>query len=101
MVFDAGHRRASKPRFDSATFGAPEGGPNRGQHRRHTKACAVEPDCWQCCHRAVGDRFTVYFDNELLFEATDRRLTEPGKIALWTKADSVTEFVDLSIEPLP
>jgi hypothetical protein len=51
--------------------------------------------------RAVGDRFTVYFDNELLFEATDRRITEPGQVALWAKADSVTEFVDLSIEPLP
>jgi len=51
--------------------------------------------------RAVGDRFTVYFDNELLFEATDRRINTPGRIALWTKADSVTEFVDLSIEPLP
>ena len=51
--------------------------------------------------RAVGDRFAVYFDNALLFEATDRRITEPGRVALWTKADSVTEFVDLSIEALP
>lgn len=51
--------------------------------------------------RAVGDRFAVYFDNALLFEATDRRITEPGRVALWTKADSVTEFVDLSIEGLP
>lgn len=51
--------------------------------------------------RAVGDRFAVYFDNELLFEATDRRITEPGRVALWTKADSVTEFVDLAIERLP
>jgi len=51
--------------------------------------------------RAVGDRFTVYFDNELLFEATDRRITEPGRVALWTKADSLTEFVDLTIEALP
>ncbi len=51
--------------------------------------------------RVVGDRFAVYFDNALLFEATDRRITEPGRIALWTKADSMTEFVDLSIEALP
>jgi hypothetical protein len=51
--------------------------------------------------RAVGDRFTVHFDNELLFEATDRRITGPGRVALWTKADSMTEFVDLTIEPLP
>jgi hypothetical protein len=51
--------------------------------------------------RAVGDRFFVYFDNALLFEATDGRITEPGRVALWTKADSQTEFVDLAIERLP
>lgn len=51
--------------------------------------------------RAVGDRLTVYFDNALLFEATDGHITRPGRVALWTKADSLTEFVDLSIEALP
>ena len=51
--------------------------------------------------RAVGDRFTVFFDGEQLFEATDRRLGEPGRIALWSKADSITEFVDLAVERLP
>jgi glycosyl hydrolase family 59 (putative galactocerebrosidase) len=51
--------------------------------------------------RAVGDRFTVFFDGAQLFEATDRRLVEPGHIALWSKADSVTEFVDLAVEQLP
>jgi len=51
--------------------------------------------------RAVGDRFTVFFDGAQLFEATDRRLSEPGRIALWSKADSVTEFVDLAVERLP
>ena len=51
--------------------------------------------------RAVGDRFTVYFDGTALFGAVDRRLTQPGRVALWTKADSLTEFVDLSIEALP
>jgi hypothetical protein len=51
--------------------------------------------------RAVGDRFAVYFDNALLFEVTDRRINEPGRVALWTKADSLTEFVDLTIEALP
>jgi hypothetical protein len=51
--------------------------------------------------RAVGERFTVYFDGTPLFEAADRRLSEPGRVALWTKADSLTEFVDLAIERLP
>ena len=49
--------------------------------------------------RAVGDRFTVFFDGKQLFEATDRRLTGAGSVALWSKADSVTEFTNLTIEP--
>jgi len=51
--------------------------------------------------RVVGDRFSVSFDGAALFEATDQRITGPGRIALWSKADSVTEFVDLAIERLP
>ena len=65
------------------------------------KSVKVSSTQWHTLRlRAVGDRFAVYFDNELLFEATDRRITEPGRVALWTKADSVTEFVDLSIEAI-
>ena len=51
--------------------------------------------------QAVGERFTVFFDGAPLFEAIDRRITEPGRVALWSKADSLTEFVDLAIESLP
>ena len=65
------------------------------------KSVTVASTQWHTLRlRAVGERFTVYFDNMLLFEATDRRLTEPGRVALWTKADSLTEFVDLTIEAL-
>jgi hypothetical protein len=66
------------------------------------KNVVVAPTQWHTLRlRAVGDRFAVYFDNALLFEATDRRINEPGRVALWTKADSLTEFVDLTIEALP
>jgi hypothetical protein len=66
------------------------------------KNVVVAPTQWHTLRlRAVGDRFTVYFDTALLFEATDRRINEPGRVALWTKADSLTEFVDLTIEALP
>jgi hypothetical protein len=51
--------------------------------------------------RAAGDRFTVFFDGKQLYEATDKRIAAPGRVALWSKADSVTQFVDLSIDPLP
>jgi hypothetical protein len=51
--------------------------------------------------RVVGDRFTVFFDGKQLFEATDGRLGAAGGVALWSKADSVTEFTDLTIDPMP
>jgi hypothetical protein len=51
--------------------------------------------------RLVGDRFEVWFNGDALFTATDRRITGAGQIALWTKADSLTHFAELSVEPLP
>ena len=50
--------------------------------------------------RAEGNHFTVSFDEKELFAATDRTFAGPGKVALWTKADSVTRFEWLSIKPL-
>jgi hypothetical protein len=50
--------------------------------------------------RAEGDRFTVSFDGKPLFSTQDRTFTEAGKVALWTKADSVTYFDTISIAPL-
>ena len=51
--------------------------------------------------RAEGDRFTVSFDGKLLFAASDKTFADPGKVALWTKADSVTHFDAIEITPLP
>src|ERR1700754_1819354 len=54
-----GHRiRTPMPRFDSATFGAPEGGPYRGPISPSYRACAAEPHCRQCCHRPGSDRLS-------------------------------------------
>jgi hypothetical protein len=50
--------------------------------------------------RAEGDRFTVSFDGKPLFTAEDKTFANPGKVALWTKADSVTHFDTISITPL-
>jgi hypothetical protein len=50
--------------------------------------------------RAEGDRFTASFDGKPLFTAEDKTFANPGKVALWTKADSVTHFDTLSITPL-
>jgi hypothetical protein len=50
--------------------------------------------------RAEGERFTVSFDGKTLFTADDKTFANPGKVALWTKADSVTHFDSITITPL-
>jgi hypothetical protein len=62
----------------------------------------VSPGAWHTLGlKATDDRFAVSFDGAELFSATDRSLTRAGKVALWTKADSVTHFAALTITPLP
>jgi hypothetical protein len=51
--------------------------------------------------RAEGERFTVSFDGKVLFTAADKTFAASGKVALWTKADSVTRFDAIEITPLP
>ena len=50
--------------------------------------------------RAEGDAFTVSFDGKSLFTAHDKTFTDAGKVALWTKPDSVTHFDTITIMPL-
>jgi hypothetical protein len=50
--------------------------------------------------RAEGNRFTVSFNGKPLFTHTDRTFGGPGKVALWTKADSVTRFDWIEIKAL-
>jgi len=50
--------------------------------------------------RAEGDRFTVSFEGNPLFTAQDSTFVSPGKVALWTKSDSVTHFDTIAITPL-
>jgi len=61
----------------------------------------VAPSQWHTLGlRAEGNRFTVSFDGKPLYTAEDGAFANPGKIALWTKADSVTHFDAISITPL-
>jgi hypothetical protein len=46
---------------------------------------------------AKGSRFEVYSNGVKLFEVEDMTFPMAGKVGLWTKADSVTLFDDLSI----
>jgi len=50
--------------------------------------------------RAEGNRFTVSFNGKQLFTHTDRTFGSPGKVGLWTKADSVTRLDWIDIKTL-
>jgi len=56
---------------------------------------------WHSLLKAQGDRFSVAFDGKTLFTTSDKTFAGPGKVALWTKADSVTRFDQIAVDVLP
>jgi hypothetical protein len=73
--------------------------------RRETIGCMeviVSGRAWHTLGIAArDDRLTVFFDDRELFVATDRRFpAPPGKVGLWTQADSMTLFETLKIGSL-
>jgi hypothetical protein len=50
--------------------------------------------------RAKDDQFIVSLDGVWLFTGFDKTLPQAGRIALWTKGDSVTRFDSIAISPL-
>jgi hypothetical protein len=51
--------------------------------------------------RARDNEFVVSLDGVWVFTAFDKTLSQSGRIALWTKGDSVTRFDQIEIAPLP
>ena len=47
---------------------------------------------------AKGNRFEVSVNGDSLFAVEDNTFTKAGQVGLWTKADSVTSFDNLTIE---
>jgi hypothetical protein len=45
-----------------------------------------------------GTRFIASFNGKPMFEVEDSTFTEPGMVGLWTKADSVTLFDEVSYD---
>lgn len=64
------------------------------------KDLKVTPGEWHTLAvEAAGERFTVSFDGEKVIEASEATFKDAGKVGVWTKADSVTLFDDLTVEP--
>jgi hypothetical protein len=61
----------------------------------------VAPRTWHTLAvEARGSRFVVSFDGKQVIDAKDDTFQDAGKVGLWTKADSVTEFDGLVVKPL-
>jgi hypothetical protein len=61
----------------------------------------VTPGEWHTLRfEARGPHLTVVFDGKTVIQADDSTFSEPGKVGLWTKADSVSAFRDFKIEPV-
>ncbi len=68
--------------------------------RRQLTSATVEPPALGQWHTvrvvAVGDRMQGYLNGKLLLDHRDARFRS-GQVGLWTKADSITAFDDLTI----
>src|SRR6266849_5870913 len=47
---------------------------------------------------ATRNRFVVFYHGSKVFDGTDDTFKDAGKVGLWTKADSVIEFDDFTVE---
>jgi hypothetical protein len=50
--------------------------------------------------RIEGDAIKVSLDDRVLIDVSDRTIQGPGAVGLWTKADSVTAFFELTVSVL-
>ncbi len=72
--------------------------PLKGVGRTYGKEVEVPVGRWsQLSVHVAGNLFQVFLNRDKLFEVEDGTFSNAGKIGLWTKADSVTYFDDLSI----
>jgi hypothetical protein len=46
-----------------------------------------------------GSRFQVYVNHRRILQADDKTFSGPGRLGLWTVADSVTYFDDFRVYP--
>jgi hypothetical protein len=48
--------------------------------------------------KIVGETIEVWFNAARLIQVRDQTLLAPGKVGMWTKADSLTHFAEMRIE---
>lgn len=72
--------------------------PVKGEGRTYGKKSDVPSGQWSTLRVVANGRvFEVYFNGTKLYEVEDATFGQPGKVGVWTKADSVTQFDDLTV----
>jgi hypothetical protein len=60
----------------------------------------IESNAWNILKVSVrGSRFQVYVNHRRILQADDKTFSGPGRLGLWTVADSVTYFDDFRVYP--
>jgi hypothetical protein len=73
---------------------APKGQPSRAYGVKHE----IPSGRWNTLRVEFTEgSFVVFLNTERLFEAEDRTFATPGKVGLWTKADSLTYFDEFTV----
>ena len=73
--------------------------PLKGEGRTYGKKAQVPSGQWSTLRVvAAGPRFEVFLNGSRLYDVEDSTFRQAGKVGLWTKADSVTQFDDVTIE---
>lgn len=72
--------------------------PVKGEGRTYGKSAEVPSGRWSTLRVvATGPRFEVYFNSAKLYEVEDSTFRGTGHVGVWTKADSITHFDDLTV----
>jgi hypothetical protein len=72
--------------------------PLKGEGRTYGKKGTVPSGQWSTLRILVrGNLFEVHHNSKKLYEVEDDTFKDAGRVGLWTKADSVTYFDDLTI----
>ena len=70
----------------------------KGEGRTYGKKAQVPSGQWSTLRVvAAGPLFEVHFNGSKLYEVEDSTFSQAGKVGVWTKADSVTRFDDLTV----
>lgn len=72
--------------------------PVKGEGRTYGKKAQVPSGQWSMLRVvAAGPRFEVYLNGTRLYEVEDATFGDAGRVGVWTKADSITHFDDLTV----